>query len=72
MMHRFLVVIEHADANFSAYCPDLPGCVAAGATREETERLMHEAIALHIKGMIEDGQPVPAASATAEVMAVAV
>ena len=53
-MRRFLVVIEKTKRNFSAYSPDLPGCIATGATREEVEKNMHEAIALHIKGMIED------------------
>ncbi len=59
MMHRFLVIIEKTDGNYSAYSPDLPGCVATGATREETEERMHEAIELHIEGLREDGFPVP-------------
>jgi predicted RNase H-like HicB family nuclease len=53
-MHRFLVVIEKANGNYSAYCPDLPGCVATGKTREETEKNIHEAIEMHIQGMQED------------------
>lgn len=53
-MHRF-VVTEKAGKNYSAYSPDLPGCIATGATREETEERMHEAIELHVKGLIEDG-----------------
>ena len=65
-MHRFLIVIEKAKRNFSAYSPDLPGCVATGATREETERQMYEAIRLHLEGMAEDGEPVPEATAVAE------
>ena len=65
-MHRFLVVIENAGANFSAYSPDLPGCVATGATREETERRMYEAIKLHVGGLIEDKQPIPASTSFAE------
>lgn len=56
-MRRFLIVIEKAGKNYSAYSPDLPGCVATGATREETEKRMHGAIELHIKGLIEDGLP---------------
>ncbi|MEO7189728.1 MAG: type II toxin-antitoxin system HicB family antitoxin [Vicinamibacterales bacterium] len=56
-MHRFPIVIEEAGENFSAYSPDLPGCVATGATREETERRMYEAIELHIEGLIEDNRP---------------
>lgn len=53
-MHRFLVIIEKAENNYSAYSPDLPGCVATGKTREEAERNMHEAIQFHIDGLIED------------------
>ena len=48
-MYRFLIVIEKADGNYSAYSPDLPGCVATGATREETEQNMYQAIEFHIK-----------------------
>ena len=58
-MYRFLVVIEKAEGNYSAYAPDLPGCVATGKTMEETERNMHEAIKLHLQGMQEDGWPIP-------------
>ena len=58
-MHRFLVVIEKAASNYSAYSPDLPGCVATGKTREEAERNMHEAIEMHVRGLKEDKLPVP-------------
>ena len=58
-MHRFLVVTEKANNNYSAYSPDLPGRVATGETREEAERNMHEAVELHIEGLREDGSPVP-------------
>ena len=68
-MYRFLVVIEKADSNYSAYSPDLPGCVATGATREETEQNMYQAIELHIKGLREDGLPVPESTSFAEYMA---
>ena len=64
-MHRFLVVIERADNNFSAYCPDLPGCVATGESREEVERNMHEAVEMHLRGLIEDKEPIPDADALA-------
>ena len=60
-MYRFLIVIEKAGKNFSAYSPDLPGCVATGKTREETARNMHEAIEMHVQGMIEDKMRVPQA-----------
>ena len=65
-MHRFLIVIESAGNNFSAYSPDLPGCVATGATREETEKRMYEAVQMHVEGLIEDKQPVPTSSSVAE------
>lgn len=63
---KYLVIIEGTDGSYSAYCPDLPGCVAAGDTREETLKLMREAIAFHLEGLQEDGQPIPPAVSTAE------
>jgi predicted RNase H-like HicB family nuclease len=57
---RYLIVIEGAEGeNYSAYAPDLPGCVAAGATIEEAEREMHDAIAFHLEGLREAGEPIP-------------
>ncbi|MCK7578742.1 MAG: type II toxin-antitoxin system HicB family antitoxin [Chromatiales bacterium] len=56
---RYAIVIEHAEHNYSAYVPDLPGCVATGRTLEETEREMREAIEFHLEGLREDGLPVP-------------
>ena len=56
---KYAVVIEKAEANYSAYVPDLPGCVATGATLEEVESEIREAIAFHIEGMLEDGLAVP-------------
>jgi predicted RNase H-like HicB family nuclease len=70
-MRRFLIVVERANYNFSAYSPDLPGCVATGATVEETRERMHEAIDLHIRGLKEDRMPVPEPSATAAYVEVA-
>ena len=69
-MYRFLIVIEKAESNYSAYAPDLPGCVATGKTREEAERNMHAAIELHIHGMLEDNLPIPESTAFAEYVAV--
>ena len=69
-MHRFLVVIEKADENYSAYSPDLPGCVATGATREEAEQNIHEAIELHLQGLKEDGLSIPQSTSFAEYVAV--
>ena len=70
-MYKFLIVIENAGANFSAYSPDLPGCVATGLTREAAERNMYEAIKLHIEGMNEDHQPIPESSSYAEFVVIA-
>jgi len=69
-MYRFLVVIERANGNYSAYSPDLPGCVATGATREEAERNMHEVIELHVQGLLDDNLPVPDSNSFAEYVAV--
>ncbi|MEA2491024.1 MAG: hypothetical protein QOH21_2816 [Acidobacteriota bacterium] len=71
-MHRFLIIVEEAGENYSAYSPDLPGCIATGVTREETERNMYEAIQMHIEGLREDGLPVPESSAVAEYLLVGV
>jgi predicted RNase H-like HicB family nuclease len=56
---RYAVVIEKAEGNYSAYVPDLPGCVATGATIEEVESEIREAITFHLDGMREDGLPIP-------------
>ena len=69
-MHRFLIVIEDAGENYSAYSPDLPGCVATGATREDTERNMYGAIQMHVEGLIEDGLPIPQSTTYAEYVVV--
>jgi predicted RNase H-like HicB family nuclease len=69
-MLRFLVMIEKAESNFSAYSPDLSGCVATGATREEAERNMREAIEMHVRGLQEDSFPIPEPHASAEYIAV--
>ena len=63
---RFAIVIEKAESNYSAYVPDLPGCVATGATVAATEANLREAIRFHIDGLQEDGLPVPAPSAIAD------
>ena len=69
-MYRFLVIIEKAEGNYSAYFPDLPGCVATGQSREEAEKNMLEAMELHIQGMKEDHQSIPETSSFAEYIAV--
>lgn len=63
---RYAVVIEKAENNYSAYVPDLPGCVAVGATVEETELSIREAIEFHVEGLRADGLPVPQPSSHVE------
>jgi predicted RNase H-like HicB family nuclease len=58
-MSQYLVVIEKAGRNFSAYAPDLPGCIATGRTSAAARSAMRSAIAMHIHGLIEDGLPIP-------------
>ena len=63
----YLIILEHAEgSNFSAYVPDLPGCVSTGATREECLQNIREAISMHIDGMREDGLPIPEPSSEAD------
>ena len=69
-MRRLLIVVERAGGNYSAYSPDLPGCVAAGKTREQATRRMHEAIEMHVAGLREDGLAIPKSSSSAEYIAV--
>ena len=63
---RYAVVIEKAEGNYSAYVPDLPGCVATGTTVAEVESQIREAIAFHVEGMREDGLPIPPPSSQVE------
>lgn len=69
-MYRFLIVVEKTERNFSAYSPDLPGCVATGKTRDEVTRNMHEAIEMHVRGLIQDKLPIPKSESFAEYVAV--
>lgn len=68
---RYAIVIEKSGKNFSAYVPDLPGCVATGATVEETEKLIREAIAFHVAGLRADGQAIPEPSSRVEYIDIA-
>jgi predicted RNase H-like HicB family nuclease len=68
---RYAVVIESAGANFSAYVPDLPGCVATGATLSEAESAIRDAIVFHLDGLREDGVPIPPPSSKVEYVEVA-
>jgi predicted RNase H-like HicB family nuclease len=63
---RYAIVIEKAGNNYSAYVPDLPGCVATGATSEETETELLAAIQFHLEGLREDGIPAPTAESIVE------
>ncbi len=67
---RYTVVIERGENSFGAYVPDLPGCVAAGETREETLRLIQEAIEFHLEGLKEDGLDIPEPTSTSELVEV--
>ena len=68
---RYAIVIENAGGNFSAYVPDLPGCVATGETIAEVEQLIREAIEFHLEGMREDGTPIPPPSSRVDYVEVA-
>jgi predicted RNase H-like HicB family nuclease len=68
---RYAIVIENAGSNYSAYAPDLPGCVATDATIEETERAIRDAIAFHLEGMRADGTPIPEPSSRVDYVEVA-
>jgi predicted RNase H-like HicB family nuclease len=63
---RYAVIIEKAEGNYSAYVPDLPGCITTGNTVEEIEQNIREAISLYMKGLREDGLPIPAPSTIVE------
>jgi predicted RNase H-like HicB family nuclease len=68
---RYAVVIETAGLNYSAYVPDLPGCIATGTTLAETERAIREAIEFHLEGMRDDGTPIPPPSSRVDYVEVA-
>jgi predicted RNase H-like HicB family nuclease len=63
---KYLVIFEKAKSNYSAYSPDLPGCIATGKTRKETEKNIKEAINFHLDGLKEDGVPLPEPSSFTE------
>jgi predicted RNase H-like HicB family nuclease len=64
-MSRYLIVIENAGRNYSAYSPDLPGCASTGTTIEKTQRNMEGAVEFHLEGLREDGLPIPPPSSIA-------
>ena len=71
MTMRYAIVIERANSNYSAYVPDLPGCIAAGITVEEAAQTIREAIEFHLAGLREDGSPVPQPSSRVDYVEVA-
>jgi predicted RNase H-like HicB family nuclease len=71
-MYRFLVIIEQENGHYGAYSPDLPGCVAVGDTLEEVQRNMQGAINMHIKGMLEDNEPIPVPQSRVEYMEISI
>jgi predicted RNase H-like HicB family nuclease len=68
---RYAIVIEKAENNYGAYVPDLPGCIATGTTIEATEREIREAIEFHLRGLREDGLPIPEPSSRVDYVEVA-
>jgi predicted RNase H-like HicB family nuclease len=67
---KYLVIIEPTSTGFSAYSPDLPGSVSTGATRQECEQNMREAMSFHIEGLREEGEPIPQPGTTAAIVEV--
>jgi predicted RNase H-like HicB family nuclease len=67
----YTVIYEETPTGFSAYLPDLPGCVAAAGTRREVERLIRSAVEMHLEGMRDDGEPLPSPSTWADTVTVA-
>jgi predicted RNase H-like HicB family nuclease len=67
---RYLVVVEKGPSSYGAHVPDLPGCIAAGETKEEVLSLIREAIEFHIEGLKQDGLPIPTPASTSELVEV--
>ena len=67
---QYLVVVEKGANSYGAHVPDLPGCIAAGETKEEVLTLIREAIEFHLEGLKQDGQPIPAPASTSELVEV--
>jgi len=67
---RYAIVIENAGSNYSAYVPDLPGCIATGETVAEAERLIREAIEIHIEGLREHGEAIPEPTSTSQLVTI--
>lgn len=67
---KYLVVVEQGPTSYGAHVPDLPGCIAAGETKEEVLTLIREAIEFHLEGLKEEGQPIPSPASTSELIEV--
>lgn len=67
---RYLVVVEKGPSSYGAHVPDLPGCIAAGETKEEVLSLIREAIEFHLEGLKQDGLPIPTPASTSELVEV--
>ena len=67
---RYLVVVEKGPMSYGAYVPDLPGCIAAGESKNEVMTLIREAVELHLEGLKDEGQPIPSPSSTSELVEV--
>jgi predicted RNase H-like HicB family nuclease len=67
---RYLVIVEKGPSSYGAHVPDLPGCIAAGETKEEVLTLIREAIEFHLEGLMEDGQTIPTPASTSELVEV--
>jgi predicted RNase H-like HicB family nuclease len=67
-MRKYAIIIEKTNTGYSAYVPDLLGCVATGSTLEQVEQFIYEGIQMHIEGMIEDGLPIPEPTTQAEML----
>jgi predicted RNase H-like HicB family nuclease len=66
IVHKYLIVYEKTKSGYSAYSPDLEGCVATGTTKKQTEKNMYKAVEMHLKGMVEDGLSFPKSDSTSE------
>jgi predicted RNase H-like HicB family nuclease len=71
IMSRYLVIIEEAATGFSGFLPDLPGCIATGATRDEVETAIKDGVEFHLDGLRESGEPIPPPRSTAAYVEVA-
>ena len=67
-MKKYLIILESTPTGYSAYVPDLPGCVATGSTKSEVEQNIYEAVQFHLEGLLEEGLPIPESRSEAETL----